>query len=33
MLARRYLRSALEENARFSPLHAPRARRALGELR
>jgi tetratricopeptide (TPR) repeat protein len=33
MLARRHLRAALAENARFSPLHAPRARRALERLR
>ena len=31
-LARRYLRRALADNARFSPLHAPRARRALRRL-
>jgi tetratricopeptide (TPR) repeat protein len=32
-LARRYLERALAANSRFSPLHAPRARRALEGLR
>ena len=32
-LARRYLARALEANPRFSPLHAPRAERALEALR
>jgi tetratricopeptide (TPR) repeat protein len=32
-LARRYLARALETNPRFSPLHAPRAERALEALR
>jgi tetratricopeptide (TPR) repeat protein len=30
--ARRYLERALARNPRFSPLHAPRARRALSGL-
>jgi hypothetical protein len=30
--AARWLRAALRENPRFSPLHAPRARRALESL-
>jgi hypothetical protein len=30
--ARRYLRAALAGNPRFSPLYAPRARRALERL-